>query len=89
MRRTIQKGADQSQYEPSTLISLQVENASAQHDQMESQREACSRAKAVVEQMNTLVPSLKEWDPFSVLAFLSTYRYFATPLQVLDLVFVR
>ncbi|XP_038953168.1 ral guanine nucleotide dissociation stimulator-like [Rattus norvegicus] len=67
----------------------QVENASAQHDQMESQREACSRAKAVVEQMNTLVPSLKEWDPFSVLAFLSTYRYFATPLQVLDLVFVR
>ncbi|XP_032741376.1 ral guanine nucleotide dissociation stimulator-like [Rattus rattus] len=58
-------------------------------DQMEPQREACSRAQIVVEQMNTLVPSLKEWDPFSVLAFLSTYRYFATPIQVLDLVFVR
>lgn len=89
MRRTIQKGADLSQFEPSTLISLQVENASAQHDQMEPQREPCSRAQIVVEQMNTLVPSLKEWDPFSVLDFLSTYRYFATPREVLDLVCVR
>jgi len=63
MRRAIKKGADLGQVEPSTLISLQVENASAQHDQMEPQREACSRAQIVVEQMNTLVPSLKKWDP--------------------------
>eukprot|EP00073_Rattus_norvegicus_P031001 XP_006252844.1 PREDICTED: ral guanine nucleotide dissociation stimulator-like isoform X1 [Rattus norvegicus] len=39
--------------------------------------------------MNTLVPALNEWDPLVVIAFLSTYRSFATPLQVLDLLFVR
>lgn len=50
-----------------------VEDASAQQDQMQPRRESCTRAQTVVEQMNTLVPSLQEGDPFIVLAFLSTY----------------
>ncbi|XP_008765966.3 ral guanine nucleotide dissociation stimulator-like [Rattus norvegicus] len=55
----------------------QVENASAQQDQMEAQRGSSIRAQTVVEQMNTLMPSL------------SAYRHFASPLQILDLLFVR
>ncbi|XP_032741375.1 ral guanine nucleotide dissociation stimulator-like [Rattus rattus] len=58
-------------------------------DQREPRRQSCTQAETVVEQMNTLVPSLKERDPLFVLPFLSTYRSFATLLQVLDLLFVR
>ncbi|XP_032775259.1 ral guanine nucleotide dissociation stimulator-like [Rattus rattus] len=61
----------------------------AHTDLMELRRESCTRAQTVVEQMSTLVPSLHEGDPLVVIAFLSTYRSFATPLQVLDLLFVR
>lgn len=71
------------------LISLQDENVSAQKNLMEPRTESCIRAQTVVEQMTTLLPSLNEGDPLVVLAFLSTYRSFATPLQVLDLLFVR
>ncbi|XP_032774819.1 ral guanine nucleotide dissociation stimulator-like [Rattus rattus] len=62
---------------------------SAQRNLMEPRTESCIRAQTVVEQMNTLMPSLHEGDPLDVIDFLSTYRSFATPLQVLDLLFVR
>jgi len=51
--------------------------------------ESCIRAQTVVEQMSTLVPSLNEGYPLVVLAFLSTYKSSVSPLQVLDLLFVR
>ncbi|XP_063131042.1 uncharacterized protein LOC100911649 isoform X1 [Rattus norvegicus] len=43
----------------------------------------------VVKLVNNLVPSLQKGDPSFVPAFLSTYRRFATTLQVLDLLFLR
>ena len=43
----------------------------------------------VVKLVNNLVPSLQEGDPFFVSTFLSTYRSFVTPLQVLGLLFMR
>ncbi|XP_017455817.2 ral guanine nucleotide dissociation stimulator-like [Rattus norvegicus] len=65
------------------------EKVSAQRNLMETRTESCIRAQTVVEQMSTLVPSLNEGDPLVVLAFLCTYRSCTTPLQVLDLLFVR
>lgn len=89
MRRTYQMSANLCQFDPSTLISFQDEKVSAQKYLVETRTESCIRAQTDVEQMNTLVPALNEWDPLVVIAFLSTYRSFATPLQVLDLLFVR
>ncbi|XP_038943131.1 ral guanine nucleotide dissociation stimulator-like [Rattus norvegicus] len=53
------------------------QHTSAQKDQMEPQRESSIRAQSAVEHMNILVPPL------------SAYRRIATPLQILDLLFVR
>lgn len=87
MRRTNQKAAGKGQVDPSTLISSQVENASAQQDQMEPPRESWIRDQTVAEQMNSLVPPLQEGYSFVVLAFLSMDQSLATPL--LNLLFVR
>ncbi|NP_001389437.1 uncharacterized protein LOC502056 [Rattus norvegicus] len=65
------------------------EKVSAQKNLMETRTESYIRAQTVVEQMNTLVPSLDKGYPLVDLAFLSTYKSSATPLHILDLLFVR
>ncbi|XP_052045852.1 ral guanine nucleotide dissociation stimulator-like [Apodemus sylvaticus] len=67
----------------------QGEKASASMDLQEHHRVSRVSAETVVKLVNNLVPSLQEGDPFFVHAFLSKYRSFATPLQVLDLLFMR
>ncbi|XP_052045851.1 ral guanine nucleotide dissociation stimulator-like [Apodemus sylvaticus] len=67
----------------------QGEKASAPMDLQEHHRVSRVSAETVVKLVNNLVPSLQEGDPFFVHAFLSKYRSFATPLQVLDLLFMR
>nr|BAE21443.1 unnamed protein product [Mus musculus] len=58
-------------------------------DLREPRRESPISAEMVVKLVNNLVPSLQEGDHFFVSIFLSTYRSFVTPLQVLGLLFMR
>lgn len=76
-------------FESSTLISHQGENASVSEDQRERCRELSISADTLQKLVEHLVPSLQGGDPFFVPAFLSTYRRFATPLQVLNLLCKR
>ncbi|XP_052046284.1 ral guanine nucleotide dissociation stimulator-like [Apodemus sylvaticus] len=64
-------------------------NGSASEDQRESCTVSCMSADTLKKLVNHLVPSLQSGDPFFVPAFLSTYRRFATTLQVLNLLFKR
>ncbi|XP_017455816.1 ral guanine nucleotide dissociation stimulator-like isoform X1 [Rattus norvegicus] len=67
----------------------QGENASVSEDQRERCRELSISADTLQKLVEHLVPSLQGGDPFFVPAFLSTYRRFATPLQVLNLLCKR
>ncbi|OBS75632.1 hypothetical protein A6R68_17916, partial [Neotoma lepida] len=74
-------------FEPSTLISPQVEKESAPKDLKESCRK--SRFSTLKEMVIHLVTSLQAGDLCIVLAFISIYQRFVTIQQVLDLLFKR
>lgn len=76
-------------FEPSALISPQVEKESAPKVQEGSCRESRISAVMVARLVNHLVPSLQGGDPFFVPAFLCIYQRFATTQQVLDLLLER
>ncbi|ERE77108.1 Ras guanine nucleotide exchange factor containing protein [Cricetulus griseus] len=76
-------------FEPSALISPQVEKESAPKVQEGSCRESRISAVMVARLVNHLVPSLQGGDPFFVPAFLCIYQRFATTQQVLDMLFKR
>ena len=88
MRGTNENAADLCLFESLILIFPHGENTSAPQDLREPSRESPISAE-MVKLVNNLVPSMQEGDPFFVSTFLSTYRSFVTPLQVLGLLFVR
>ncbi|XP_021038061.1 ral guanine nucleotide dissociation stimulator-like [Mus caroli] len=67
----------------------QGENVSAPEDPREHCTQSHVSADTLKKLVNHLVPSLQSGDPFFIPAFLSTYRRFATTLQVLNLLFKR
>ncbi|NP_001389436.1 uncharacterized protein LOC100911649 [Rattus norvegicus] len=67
----------------------QGKNSSDTQDMRKPCRDSDISSGTVVKLVNNLVPSLQKGDPSFVPAFLSTYRRFATTLQVLDLLFLR
>jgi hypothetical protein len=76
-------------FESTILISHQGENVSAPEDPREHCTQSHVSADTLKKLVNHLVPSLQSGDPFFIPAFLSTYRRFATTLQVLNLLFKR
>ena len=89
MRGTNENAADLCLFESLILIFPNCENISPPQDLREPRRESPISAEMVVKLVNNLVPSLQEGDHFFVSIFLSTYRSFVTPLQVLGLLFMR
>ncbi|XP_034354951.1 ral guanine nucleotide dissociation stimulator-like [Arvicanthis niloticus] len=67
----------------------QGENVSDPEGQRKYGTESHISADTLKKLVNHLVPSLQSGDPFFVPSFLSTYRRFATTLQVLNLLFKR
>ncbi|XP_028644925.1 ral guanine nucleotide dissociation stimulator-like [Grammomys surdaster] len=67
----------------------QGKNVSDPEGQRTCNAEPHINADTLKKLVNHLVPSLQSGDPFFVPSFLSTYRRFATTLQVLNLLFKR
>ena len=88
MRRTNQNAADLCPFETLTLMFLQGEKSSAPMDLQEPHRvtHQCRECGEVGEQPSAFSTGR---GTLFVPTFLSKYQSFASPLQVLDLLFMR